>query len=938
TAEQPEAFITAVSVQCQKATDAFKCPQQFGYFRDTTDCNKYFICVFGDALHDKCTPGLYFNDELRMCDWPRNVKDCQSGLSGAGSETTGRRIYGTSTSRPRSSSSSSRPSYHRNENIHSPNSIAPANPTQDTRTGSRYTPPISIGESYAVASRNASQFQPSSYRRPSSHTTVRAHPATSARPYLYSTGPPASFKPVYYRVTKPASPTGPTRDSSSNKRKVYEDDYYDSEYEDDESSIEEPQMMVNQHLRSGNNLYVRPITIANVRTSAAPRPAPSSRPTYNSNGNILRGPPNTRNTNIQPKVTYSSFNNRGQSRPSAYDSRESVENDRTSYNRNIIRAAAPTHGSNVRSRTSNSNSNRNSALSSTYTSNPRNTDSLIHLRPQVSNDRGIQSLDNGGESLDAQFGTNPRAISLPDRPYRNPNSFESSSELRKAERNHQQQYSKPKVSSTRFSAPARPAYKTEDSSEESYDEYPEYYYDDEDYEDDDDVQNISPVPKVVIRLQKPSSTTRKTTTTTTTTTTRRPITTTRRLIPPATTKPPKRGLPFGISRPATKPAFKVGPKPLPKLPSRPESAYPTPRPLTVAEKCTSRNCVLPDCRCPTAEIPGKIPARDIPQIVLITFDDAVNDLNYELYAELFDSRKNPNGCPILGTFYVSHEWTDYGMVQSLYSKGHEMASHSITHSHGEKFSVSRWTQEIAGQREILHLYGGVKLEDIRGMRAPFLQVGGNNMFESLYINNFTYDSSMPVLDNSPPFFPYTLDYNIGHECMIPPCPTKSFPGLWEVGMVMWNDYRGGRCSMGDACANPDNAEDVFKMLLKNFERHYNSNRAPFGLFYHAAWFTTQHYRKGYMKFIDYINSKDDVYMVTNWQAIQWMREPTPLSRIQSFKPWQCPKDSEKPGPCHHPKACNLNYKGGSRSLKTCQPCPSVFPWTGRTGFNEVYAV
>lgn len=153
---------------------------------------------------------------------------------------------------------------------------------------------------------------------------------------------------------------------------------------------------------------------------------------------------------------------------------------------------------------------------------------------------------------------------------------------------------------------------------------------------------------------------------------------------------------------------------------------------------------------------------------------------------------------------------------------------------------------------------------------------------------------------------------------------------------MWNDYRGGRCSMGDACANPDNSEDVYKMLLKNFERHYKSNRAPFGLYYHAAWFTTQHYRKGYMKFIDYINSKDDVYIVTNWQAIQWMREPTPLSRIKSFKPWQCPKNPDSPGPCHHPKSCNLNYKTGSRNLKTCQPCPSTFPWTGRTGFDEVY--
>lgn len=66
-------------------------------------------------------------------------------------------------------------------------------------------------------------------------------------------------------------------------------------------------------------------------------------------------------------------------------------------------------------------------------------------------------------------------------------------------------------------------------------------------------------------------------------------------------------------------------------------------------------------------------------MVLLTFDDAVNDLNKDHYRDIFDSgRKNPNGCPIRGTFYVSHEWTDYGQVQNLYSKGHEMASHTVT--------------------------------------------------------------------------------------------------------------------------------------------------------------------------------------------------------------------------------------------------------------------
>lgn len=44
------------------------------------------------------------------------------------------------------------------------------------------------------------------------------------------------------------------------------------------------------------------------------------------------------------------------------------------------------------------------------------------------------------------------------------------------------------------------------------------------------------------------------------------------------------------------------------------------------------------------------------------------------------------------------------------------------HSFGEQFSQKKWTKEIAGQQEILAAYGGVRMEDIRGMRAPFLAV------------------------------------------------------------------------------------------------------------------------------------------------------------------------------------------------------------------------
>ena len=32
------------------------------------------------------------------------------------------------------------------------------------------------------------------------------------------------------------------------------------------------------------------------------------------------------------------------------------------------------------------------------------------------------------------------------------------------------------------------------------------------------------------------------------------------------------------------------------------------------------------------------------------------------------------------------------------------------------------------------------------MRAPFLAIGGNNMYSMMYDANFTYDSSMPIYE------------------------------------------------------------------------------------------------------------------------------------------------------------------------------------------------
>ena len=71
-------------------------------------------------------------------------------------------------------------------------------------------------------------------------------------------------------------------------------------------------------------------------------------------------------------------------------------------------------------------------------------------------------------------------------------------------------------------------------------------------------------------------------------------------------------------------------------------------------------------------------------------------------------------------------------------------------------------------------------------------------------------------------------------------------------------------------------------------------------------FTTPHHKEGFELFLDTITVMEDVWLVTSWQAIQWMRDPTPLSNINSFPPFQC-SYNHRPPRCTSPKVmifCN----------------------------------
>jgi len=107
----------------------------------------------------------------------------------------------------------------------------------------------------------------------------------------------------------------------------------------------------------------------------------------------------------------------------------------------------------------------------------------------------------------------------------------------------------------------------------------------------------------------------------------------------------------------------------------------------------------------------------------------------------------------------------------------------------------------------LFLYNFVPI----GIRAPFLQGGGDEQYAMMKENGFSYDCSMPTLkygylNLNQSVWPFTLDYEHQLDCQIEPCPKCSFQGVWVQPMATLRDNRvsdcgeeGCQCSMLDSC-------------------------------------------------------------------------------------------------------------------------------------------
>ena len=105
------------------------------------------------------------------------------------------------------------------------------------------------------------------------------------------------------------------------------------------------------------------------------------------------------------------------------------------------------------------------------------------------------------------------------------------------------------------------------------------------------------------------------------------------------------------------------------------------------------------------------------------------------------------------------------------------------------------------------------------------------------------------------------------------CPSRSHP-VWEM-VINELDRRDDPdfdeslpgCHLVSSCSNILTPEQFARMLRHNFNRHFQTNRAPLGLHFHASWLLqNKGFVKELVKFIDEMIDRNDVYFVTMLQV------------------------------------------------------------------------
>jgi peptidoglycan/xylan/chitin deacetylase (PgdA/CDA1 family) len=336
---------------------------------------------------------------------------------------------------------------------------------------------------------------------------------------------------------------------------------------------------------------------------------------------------------------------------------------------------------------------------------------------------------------------------------------------------------------------------------------------------------------------------------------------------------------------------------------------------------------------PAAQPPAGLAPAQVPQFILLGFDDNPSAEPVNWVVDYLEARRNPagagqaatfDGAPVRMIFFSNGKhWKDRATVaahQRALAAGHEIANHTQNHEHGRKFTVEQWTKEMS-TCDATFAAEGIPAKGLVGFRTPFLEYNAQT-FVALAAGGRLYDSSIeegaqPGQDGTNFLWTYTLDDGSpGNAASSSAGETRRVgrhPGLWEIPVHVFlvpDDVEctrqgvppGLRARIGTAlkaaygsgsgepankitgldwnvfeaagCTGPE-----FLAILKHtLDRRLAGNRAPFMVGGHTDLYPASkpERRKALEEFVAYALTKPEVRFVTGPQLIEWLRAPVPL--------------------------------------------------------------
>lgn len=319
------------------------------------------------------------------------------------------------------------------------------------------------------------------------------------------------------------------------------------------------------------------------------------------------------------------------------------------------------------------------------------------------------------------------------------------------------------------------------------------------------------------------------------------------------------------------------------------------------------NLRLSTAACYNYALPSSLPPKglapnQVPQFVVLGFDDNTKSEGIDWAINLFANKFNHDGSAAKTSFYLNtrglHEEVDddpQALLQAmkrLAASGNEMGNHTDNHhqqlegesedaffSRIKKLNKAQWQPRIDNASDDLINLVGLKQSDIKGFRAPYLLFNQYSM-QILKEENFLYDCS--IEDGYAPDFngknfrwPYQLNEGspghneswYGNQGNSEYVDIKMIPGLWELPMYpvmipkdsecaaydiptgLWDrlqaklpyidDYRMTGLDYNIWSLGGATKREMLGILKYNLDLRLAGNRAPFMFGTHSQYYTKE---------------------------------------------------------------------------------------------------